>query len=386
MVSKGKNGNRTRVLFLIEALGEGGAEKILHTLVSNINRSKFEVTVVTIAKAGIYANSIPEIVDHFKYIVNYNNHFVHDLFNKLVYKLIYQFLPSRWVYRLFIPKNHDIECAFCEGIATRIISASSNKDSRKLAWVHTDLVYNHWTRIAYKNDDEENACYSKFDTVACVSRTALDSLKTLYPTLHNLKIVYNPIDESLIRKMASAHSVDRKAGRINMITIGRLVQQKGYDRLIPILGELKKQGLQFFLRILGTGTQEQLLKELILKYGLTQYIELTGFKENPYPYLAASDLFVCSSRSEGYSTAVTEALILGLPVVTTECSGMKELLGDNNEWGLVVPNDEHSLQRALQAVISNPNTLQDLKNKAMARSHDFSLKKLMTAIENTLLG
>ncbi len=81
MVSKGKNGKRTRVLFLIEALGEGGAEKILHTLVSNINRSKFEVTVVTIAKAGIYANSIPEIVDHFKYIVNYNNHFVHDLFN-----------------------------------------------------------------------------------------------------------------------------------------------------------------------------------------------------------------------------------------------------------------------------------------------------------------
>ena len=238
----------------------------------------------------------------------------------------------------------------------------------------------------FKNDDEENACYSKFDTVACVSRTALDSLKTLYPTLHNLKIVYNPIDESLIRKMASAHSVDRKAGRINMITIGRLVQQKGYDRLIPILGELKKQGLQFFLRILGTGTQEQLLKELISKYGLTHYIELTGFKENPYPYLAASDLFVCSSRSEGYSTAVTEALILGLPVVTTECSGMKELLGNNNEWGLVVPNDDLSLQRALQAVISNPNTLQDLKNKAMARSHDFSLKKLMTAIEDTLLG
>ena len=103
-----------------------------------------------------------------------------------------------------------------------------------------------------------------------------------------------------------------------------------------------------FLNILGIGPQQRELENFIKENSLESVVTLLGYKTNPYKYLEKSSLFVCSSLSEGFSTAVTEALIVGTPVCTVDVSGMKEILGKNNEYGLITENTEEALYQGIK--------------------------------------
>ena len=168
-----------------------------------------------------------------------------------------------------------------------------------------------------------------------------------------------------------------------LVTVGRLEHQKGYDRLVRIVKRLADEGFRFELWILGTGSQEEQLKQYIRENHLEECVKLLGFHTNPYKYIVQGDLFVCSSRSEGYSTAVTEALILGLPVITTECSGMAELLKDG-ECGIITNNDEDAFYEGLKGILSDAILLEHYKEKAVERGKDFTIDSLMAPIEKLL--
>lgn len=95
-----------------------------------------------------------------------------------------------------------------------------------------------------------------------------------------------------------------------------------------------------------------------------------------------ADLYVCSSRREGFSTAVTEALIVGTPVVSTNCSGAYELLGDNNEYGIVTENDEDALYEGIKKILTEENLLQHYRKQAKIRGQRFSTEKTVKAVED----
>lgn len=86
----------------------------------------------------------------------------------------------------------------------------------------------------------------------------------------------------------------------------------------------------------------------MIENNLTDTFTFLGYRDNPYKYVKKADLYVCSSRREGFSTAVTEALIVGTPVVSTNCSGAYELLGKNNEYGIVTENNEDALYEGIK--------------------------------------
>ena len=372
--------SRRKILLFIESLAGGGAENVLTTLVENIDMTRFDVTVCTVVDTGVYRDRVRRCVNYCSIIEESNS-----LFGRLKYKLIYSILPPWLVYRLFVPKGYDVEIAFIEGYATRIISASTNKHSRKIAWVHTDLLNNHWTDIAYKSRSEESEAYTKFDDVVCVSENVSNSVLSINPSLQNLRVINNPVDDVSIREKARGAVVDSTfiEGRIKLVSVGRLVPQKGYDRLLPILKCLHDEGYPFVMNILGEGPDRSELESFISANEMESYVSLMGFTSNPYPYVKASDLFVCSSRSEGYSTAVTEALILGLPVITTLCSGMKELLGDG-EYGVIVDNDDASLLDGLRRLLSDETMINNYRKKSATRGKDFSLERQMRRIEGLL--
>lgn len=96
--------------------------------------------------------------------------------------------------------------------------------------------------------------------------------------------------------------------------------------------------------------EREKLEKLIMDNHLSDVVFLYGYKENPYPYIKSSDVFICSSYAEGFSTVVTEALILGVPTVTTDCAGMRELLGDSH-YGLIVKNSEEGLLEGITQMI-----------------------------------
>ncbi|NDV60227.1 glycosyltransferase [Bacteroides sp. 519] len=365
---------KTKVLFFIESLAGGGAEKILFTLVKHIDKEKFDVTVAAVVSTGVYVDQIKEVVK-FKSFVKTRNRFLY----KVLCKLIYSYLPIQMVYRLFIPQGNDVEVAFCEGFATRLLAHSPHKT--KIAWVHTDLLANPWTQgVAYTLVSEEQKAYSQYNRVICVSDVVKEAVKQKFGV--EAQTLYNPIDSEEILKESEEFSLPEKK-RFRMVTTGRLVTQKGYDRLVRVVKKLKDEGLVFELWILGEGVQRNELTAYITDNKLSDYIKLWGFISNPYPYMKASDVFVCSSRSEGYSTAVTEAIILGLPVITTLCSGMKELLG-NNQYGVIVDNEDMALFEPLKKVISDPHYLNTLAGKARKRRNDFSISSLMQPIEKLI--
>ena len=111
-----------------------------------------------------------------------------------------------------------------------------------------------------------------------------------------------------------------------------------------------------------------------------------GYKENPYKYLKNSDLFVCSSYFEGFSTAVTESIIVGTPVVTTNCSGMKEMLGKNNEYGIVVDNKEEALYKELKKILSDKKNIEVLREKVLLRRNFFRKEVSVKKFEDFILS
>lgn len=380
---------RKKVLFFANALYGGGAERILQIVLKNLGDSTYDITLYSLHKetlSDLYPSNIKYhyIYDSISKEDSFFKKFYVRLCNKLKL-LIYYHFSARWFYYLFVKGNYDTEVAFIEGDATRIVSGSTNRKSKKIAWVHIDLKNNHWTKIAYRTCEEEKNSYEKFDKVECVSETVRQSFLELFCRRKVTEVCYNPIDEHLIRNLALERNVDREllSSRFTMISVGRLVAQKGYDRLLKVVRFLKEEGYVFSLNILGEGFDRKQLEQYIKDNKLNDCVRLIGFCKNPYVYLKQADLFVCSSRSEGYSTVVTESLILGIPVVATNCSGMYELLG-NNEYGLVTENNEQGLMQGILKMMNNESVYQHYKHKAIERGQHFSLKVLMSNIETIL--
>ena len=166
---------------------------------------------------------------------------------------------------------------------------------------------------------------------------------------------------------------------------GLVAHQKGYDRLLRVHKALIDHGLEYDLWILGEGDQREALEACIRENGLSDSVRLFGFRENPYPYLKAADLLVCSSRYEGFSTFVTEGVILGKPIVTTDCTGMRELLGDS-EYGLITENSEAALLEGMRRMLEDSHLRMQYAEKAKARGEDFSARQLTGKTEQFFLN
>ena len=190
---------KRRILFLIESLSGGGAEKVLSTIVQNIDTSRFEILVCSIADKGKYIDMVKSHV-HYKAILPDSSNLsgIAMWCYKIKYHLIYKILPMQWVYKFFIPKGFDVEVAFVEGFATKLLSASTNKKSKKIAWVHIVLKNFHWTNSIFKSITNEQNCYIKYNKIVAVSQTVKKGFNDLFDISVPVYVLYNPIYSELI--------------------------------------------------------------------------------------------------------------------------------------------------------------------------------------------
>lgn len=371
---------KKRILFLINTLSGGGAEKVLVDTVNNMNPDKFDVTLCTLSDIGIYQNSLKDHVNYRSIDGIFKNKFIKKFFRFLVFKI----LPERYIYRLFIKKNYDVEIAFLEGKPTKILSYSNNPN--KIAWVHLDMwnFYNG-LELVYNSVEEHTSCYKKYKSIYCVSQSAKEGFKKRFGFDENVYVQYNPVDENAIVNLASEElSEIGIPSKLKLITIGRLVEAKGYERLLKVVNKLRNDGYDFVLWILGEGEKRAELEQYIDEKDLNEFVKLMGFQKNPYKFMSHADAFVCSSYSEGFSTVATEATILGIPTVTTDCSGMHELFGDS-EYGIITENSENGIYDGLKKIMDSKDILGIYKTKALKRGKDFCIKKRIDEIENNLL-
>ena len=173
---------------------------------------------------------------------------------------------------------------------------------------------------------------------------------------------------------------------VRLISVGTLKQSKGYMRLLKIVKRLRDEQYPMHLYILGIGPLQAEMEEYIRRNELQDTVTLLGYQTNPYKYVSKCDLFVCASYAEGFSTAATEALIVGTPVCTVEVSGMKEMLGKNNQWGVVTENSEEGLYQGIKRLLDDPALLAHYKGKAAERGKSFSTTSTVEAVEEMLLS
>lgn len=343
---------KKKVLFFIEALIDGGAEQVLATIADHIDKETFDVTVCTIIAGGKYAEEIKKhvtLIEIFRPQSEYKG--VCKLWYFLKYRLIYRWLPMWLVYRLFVPKDYDVEVAFVEGFATKLLAASSNIKAKKIAWVHVDLIQRPWPieHGVFKNLEEERTAYNKYDKVVCVSRSVEDIMRKAYG-LGNTLTIYNPLDRELIKSLGEQQSpfeIDKS--NYNIVSVGRYTKQKGYDLLLPVIAKVRAVHPNVHLWLIGEGPERISLVQQAEDLGIAKHVTFTGFLKNPYAMMAKLDLFVCSSRAEGFSLVIAESMILGVPVISMNCSGPNELIG-NNEYGILCDTFDQLALEIVKAV------------------------------------
>lgn len=374
-----------KILFYINNLGGGGAEKVLCDIVASLDKKNYDITVMSKYDDGTYVDSIKQLVKYrplFKKVRPGGNLFK-KLFNIIytnVREHIFKFYP-KLLYHLYIKQKFDIEIAFLEGYSTKVISGSNNKNSKKITWVHADLKQNHWTKECYRSFQEEVKCYKKFNTIVCVSESVAENFKEFYAIKQNVIVKHNPVNKlDILSKANEAIDFDKEQATLTLVTVGRLVYQKGYDRLLKVCKILKDEGFNFNLWIVGEGEQRNLLEKYISENDMEDTVELLGFQSNPYKYIRHADLFVCSSRTEGFSLVVVEAMIIGVPIISTKCAGPNELL-DYGEYGMLVGNDEDSLYNGIKNVLLNRAVIKRYETKAKRKGEYFSIENTLLAIE-----
>ena len=370
------------ILFFIESLSGGGAERVLVTLLKHFDYQKYNVTLLSLVDTGILKEEIKGIPIRYKSVILPARTRWCQIWNKIKYKMVYQWLPLRIVNCWIIPqKDVDVYVAFTEGFATKLLSYLPQK---KLAWVHIDLKTYPWTlnEHIYRNQQEEIKAYSKFKKVVCVSHS-VEKVMSGYYKLSNTTTIYNPIDSDDITNK-SMISLDKiiNSSAINIVSVGRLVPQKGYDLLIPIIAKLRNEGIDVHLYLIGEGTDRALLKQLIKKNNIDEYVHLMGYLSNPFPLMKQMDLFVCSSRAEGFSLVIAEAMVLGLPIVSMDCAGPNELL-ENGKFGLLCASYEQ-LYEEIRCVSSSLAVRRLLANQAKEGAQRFQIQDTLNAIYREL--
>lgn len=359
-----------KILFFIDTtLASGGAEKVLRELVNNMDQSKFDITVHTLWKEDAEKYLVPGI--RYKYIFREKTNLNARRFQ------IESALGL--TYRMHLAGEYDIEAAYLEYGPTKVLAYSSNRKAKKIAWIHCNLIKENRNLDAFVSKTQK--WYSKYDRVVCVSESIRQGFTSLFGNQPQAVKMYNTVDDTSIRTRSLEELPDGICKtKPTVVTVGRLYPVKGYDRLLEAHLRLIRDGLDHELWILGEGPDRPAMEKFISENGLESSVHLQGFHSNPHPFVREADVVVCSSYSEGFSTMVTEALILGKSVVTTPCSGMDELLGDS-EFGLITEDSVEGIYQGMKRMLENPELRTHYAQKAEVRGRDFSKDKLVKQTE-----
>ncbi len=369
--------NRTKVLFLITTLGHGGAERVLTNLVNHMDQEKFDITVQTLYDVGIYQDKLREGI---RYIGGHKRYYRG---NTVVMKL---FSPKR-LFKQYVKEDYDVIVSYLEGPPARVVAGCTNPRTKLISWIHIEQNSLKYASKCFRSQKEAIDCYNKFDKIVCVSETIKADFNRIFNLNKPIEVVYNVVESEKIieNSKEKIEDVTFDKEKVNIISVAKLMQTKGYDRLVNVTKRLIDEGYPIHVYIVGKGEERASLERQISHLNLTENWTFVGFTSNPYKYVKSADLYVCSSRREGFSTAVTESLIVGTPVVSTNCSGAYELLGYNNEYGIVTENSEEGIYHGIKQMLEG-DKLSFYKQKAIERGKEFNAEKTTEIAEKTIQG
>lgn len=394
---------KKKILFMVSSMNIGGVEKSLLSLLAVIPKEKYEITILTLDKKGGFLEYIPNNVklieaEWFKYIKplimdspqNIIKRYIKNYEFLKIPSFIYSYFKSkktndRYIYYKHVLKSipeckekYDVAIAYAG--PTEIIDAYIShkvKAKKKIAWVHFDISKHKINKKLYNN------LYERFNKIFAVSNECKKKLDEIIPAVRNKsEVLFNIVSEDLINEMSESYvDFDDNYKGIKIITVGRLSKEKGQDLAIKALSKLKKDRYDVKWYCIGDGNSRREFERLIKEYNLEGDFLLLGSTSNPYPYIKNADIYVQTSRHEGYCLTLAEAKALNKPIVTTDFIGAYEQI-KNNENGIIVSCNENDLADAIRRLINEKEICSKFSNKLREEKIDTTneIKKLLDYI------
>ena len=352
-----------KILFGITGLTIGGAERVLVDLVNKLC-DDYDITIFTIYPKGELEKELNQNIK-LKSLYNKPYKKLSKIGQKIFAPLKVLLFENR-IYKKYIKENYDVEIAFLEGPITRLFSVK-NKDAKKIVWIHNDIskVFGNGIKAKLKKN-LDGKTYSKYDELVFVSKDNLDKFNKVYSNLDNeninKKVIYNYIDkERILQKSCENVDVSFNDNNINFVSVARLVEQKGVDRLIKVHKKLIESGYMHNFYVIGDGPEKEKLEKLIKENDVEKTFYLLGQKENPYPYIKNSTYFCLLSRFEGYGMVLEEAKILNKPIIITNTAAREAVENYNNKF--ILENTEDGIYNGLKDIIAKETEDKKEKNK-----------------------
>lgn len=335
---------KKKILFTAYNLGIGGVEKALVNLLNNMDYNKYDVTLYLQLASGEFLDQVDKNVK----IYGYN---LSKLKNKILKRI------SNILKYLFILiknfKKYDFSCCYAPGYPLSSILALFGSSSNA-AWLHTNIStymsQSDWYEKVRGKKTEDTTkkvkyfvnrmYFRQFKNKIFVSQNAMNAYLNIYPK-DKCKVIYNIIDGKEIIEKSKIEIELKKDNVKTFIHVGRHTESdKRITRIINAAEKLKKD-YNFKILLVGDGIDNSLYREMVKKLKLEKYVIFLGKKTNPFPYYKISDALILSSKFEGYPTVFLEAMILNIPIITTNVSDAENDIKD--KYGIVVDNNDDSI-------------------------------------------
>lgn len=354
---------KKNVLFIIPSLGAGGGEKSLINLLSEMDFNAYNVDLFLLNNQGLFMNLIPKEVN----VLNLNTNIT--IFNEGIVSSILKFILKgniglaysrlmfcitnrknpigkgeqyAWKYLRkaigILEKKYDVAIGYLEKTSNYICCDCVEAD-KKIGWIHNDY------RKLDLDKNFDKKYFRKLDYLITVSETCQEILKDEFPKeKEKIRLIHNIISKSTIEKLAQEDIEKNEMSNdtLNILSIGRLHEQKGFDMAIEACKFLRNKGYKICWYVIGEGSERLNLELLIKKNDLQDNFKLLGLKKNPYKYLKACDIYVQPSRYEGKSVAIEEAKLLAKPIIVTNFSTVKNQIEDH-VTGLIADMNPESI-------------------------------------------
>ncbi|RGK37406.1 glycosyltransferase [[Ruminococcus] lactaris] len=368
-------------IYIHQSILKGGVEKVFYNLFNNLPDNEYQITVL---------NYCVYLTDDLKSVFykgqKHRYWFYYDewsakpgkKFTQRVHNKIMPIMLPIWLNM----QHYDIAIAAQEGMYAKFVIENIHA-KRKLLWIHNDMMLCRFTEKYFTTSQEEKSCYEQFDGVACVSESVRQSMLERFGKMENLYTIYNPIDTNEIDiKLKEKHP--KRSNDPLFVCVGRLVEQKGFDRLLPICKKLNGEGFKYTIWIIGEGSERARLEQIIQENQLDN-VKLLGNQKNPYIYMKQADWLLCVSRHEGFNMVLHEAIYCECPIVTTLNAGTEEFLGDS-EYGIVLDNTDEAIEKGMRKVLTNREIREKYYNAAKERKKTVSIEERMKTIQIFIEG
>ncbi|WLR42793.1 glycosyltransferase [Bacillus carboniphilus] len=365
---------KKKLLFVMNNMQCGGAERALLSLLESIDESQFEIDLYLLRNEGDFLRKIPSYVNvlggsnDYKYFnMSFANSMKHIVFLKkykafiarvmlgfyskthhnsaLVEQKVWKFLS-----KIFEPleNEYDVAIGFLE--KNPIYFCVDHVNARKkIGWIHTD-----YNQLGLDVETDEKY-YSKLSYLISVSDELVNILKSNFPSMKsNIKCIENIVSTNIIKKLSQEPvTIERNSQQsIIIVSVGRIVQEKGIDLSFKAIHQLIDKGYDIQWIVIGDGVMREEIEKQIELNHLSKRMKFLGVKDNPYPYMAQADIFLQTSRYEGKSISIMEAKILGTPILITNFDTANDHI-QHDEDGYIANMDETSIVNGLEYLIKN---------------------------------